>query len=383
MTDVLVVGAGFYGLTVAERLAEMRGLNVTVIDKRDHIGGNSHSYIDSDTGIEVHSYGSHIFHTSNERVIEYVQKFTSFNGYRHTVYSNHNGQVYSMPFNLATINQFFQSAMGPEEARSFIADLAAEVTGDPESSLDAKCVSMVGRPLYEAFVRSYTAKQWQTDPSELPASVIARLPVRYNYDNSYFSDTFQGIPAEGYFAWHERMADHSRIQVKLGVDYFDESQEHSRGRTVGNVPVIYTGALDRYFDYVEGELSWRTIDFETERLDIEDYQGTSVVNYPDPEIPYTRIHEFQHYHPEQKFDRGTVIMREYSRFAGAGDDPYYPINSTSDRERLNAYRELAKLETGVHFGGRLGTYQYLDMHMAIASALVASDTEIVDLLRKF
>ncbi|MBN9180354.1 MAG: UDP-galactopyranose mutase, partial [Microbacterium sp.] len=225
---------------------------------------------------------------------------------------------------------------------------------------------------YEAFIRDYTAKQWQTDPKDLPAEVISRLPVRYTYDNRYFNDTWEGLPVDGYTAWLERMADHPGIEVRLGTDFFDESQPLNKSASVGQVPIVYTGPVDRYFDYAEGELSWRTLDFEQEVLSIGDFQGTSVMNYADADVPYTRIHEFRHFHPERA-DRyptdQTVIMREFSRFASRKDEPYYPVNTPDDRAGLLAYRELAKGEDGVFFGGRLGTYQYLDMHMAIGAAL--------------
>lgn len=370
--DLLVVGAGLFGLTVAERAAEA-GLSVTVIDRRDHLGGNAWSSVDAQTGIEVHRYGSHIFHTSNERVWDYVRRFTSFTGYRHRVYSTHAGTVYPLPINLGTLNQFFGTAMGPEAARALVAEQAAEgLAGGPPTNLEDKAISLIGRPLYEAFIRDYTAKQWQTDPRELPASVIARLPVRYTYENRYFADTYEGLPTHGYGPWFEAMAAHPRIDVRLGTDFFDPSQPFSRAAVRGQVPVVYTGPVDRYFDEHAGPLGWRTLDLETEVLPVRDHQGTSVMNYADLDVPYTRVHEFRHYHPERE-DRHaqdrTVIMRERSRFALPGDEPYYPVATPQDRERLRAYRDLAEGEPDVHFGGRLGSYLYLDMHMAIASAL--------------
>ena len=365
MTDLVVVGSGFFGLTVAERAATELGLRVLVLERRAHIGGNAYSEPDQDTGIEVHVYGSHLFHTSNPRVWEYANHFTSFTGYRHHVYTNHGGQVFPMPINLGTINQFFGAAYSPDEARHLVTALADEVAAGAAHNLEEKAVSLIGRPLYEAFIRGYTAKQWQTDPTSLPAEIIARLPVRYTYDNRYFSDTYEGLPVDGYTAWLQRMADHPNIEVRLGSDFFDHKHD-----IVGQVPVVYTGPVDRYFDYVEGELGWRTLDFEREVVPTGDYQGTSVMNYADESVPYTRIHEFRHLHPERDYPAdASVIMREYSRFAATGDEPYYPINTPEDRARLLAYRDLARGETGVVFGGRLGSYRYLDMHMAIGSAL--------------
>lgn len=374
MTDLVVVGAGLYGLTVAERCASQHGMNVLVVDRRPHIGGNAYSSVDPDTGIEVHEYGAHLFHTSHEGVWEYVNRFTSFTDYVHRVYTTHRGEVFPMPINLGTINQFFRSALSPDAARALVAEQASELGGRAPQNLDEQGVSLVGRPLYDAFIRGYTAKQWQTDPRDLPASIISRLPVRYNYDNRYFNDTYEGLPTQGYTAWFERMVDHPRIEVRLGEDFLTPPGPVTKSATVGQVPVVFTGAVDRYFDDAVGALSWRTLDFERDVVSTGDFQGTAVMNYADTDVPFTRILEFRHFHPERDYptDR-SVIVREFSRFAGRDDEPYYPVNATTDRERLSAYRELARAERGVHFGGRLGTYQYLDMHMAIASALTNVD----------
>ena len=381
--DLLIVGSGLFGLTIAERAAVEHGAKVTIIDRRPHVGGNAYSEADEQTGIEVHKYGAHLFHTSNPRVWEYVNRFTEFTGYQHKVYTNHQGVVYPMPINLGTVNQFFRSAYTPDEARALIAEQAGEFAGKDPENLNDKGISLIGRPLYEAFIKNYTGKQWQTDPKDLPASIISRLPVRYTYNNRYFNDTYEGLPKDGYTAWLERMADHPNIEVQLDTDYFDTSQPLNKDATRGNIPVVYTGPVDRYFDYELGELGWRTIDLETEHLDVGDFQGTSVMNYADSEVPYTRIIEPRHFHPERDYypkDR-TVIQREYSRFAESGDEPYYPINSSADRERLLEYRKRAEVEPRTLFGGRLGTYQYLDMHMAIGSALSMADNKLTDLLR--
>jgi UDP-galactopyranose mutase len=366
--DLVIAGSGLFGLTVAERCARDLGLRVLVVERRDHIGGNAYSEIEPATGIEVHRYGAHLFHTSNERVWEYVNRFTAFTDYRHRVYSVFKGRVYPMPINLGTICAYFGRAMGPDEARRLIAEQAAEVA-DPRN-LEEKAISLIGRPLYEAFIRGYTAKQWQTDPRDLPPEIITRLPVRYTFDNRYFADRYEGLPRDGYASWLERMADHPRIEIRLGTDFFDLD-------AAGSVPVVYTGPLDRYFGHREGALGWRTLDFEPEVLATGDFQGTPVMNYADEDVPYTRIHEFRHFHPERESppDR-TVIVREYSRFAEPGDEPYYPIDTEADRVRLARYRELARAERGVLFGGRLGTYRYLDMHMAIASALTMYDNRL-------
>ncbi|MGZ4651788.1 UDP-galactopyranose mutase [Oryzihumus sp.] len=381
--DLVVVGSGLFGLTVAERAAE-RGLDVVVLDRREHVGGNAWSDIDPDTGIEVHRYGAHLFHTSNARVWDYVNRFTSFTSYQHRVWTVHGGEVFPLPINLGTVNQFFRANLGPAEAAALVAEQAAELTGEP-ANLEEKAISLIGRPLYEAFIRGYTAKQWQTDPRDLPAEVISRLPVRLTYDNRYFNDTWEGLPTDGYAAWLSRMADHPRVDVRLGVDFLEEGHELSRDAVRGQAPVVYTGPLDRYFGDVHGPLGWRTLDFEQEVLPVGDFQGAPVMNYADDDVDFTRILEFRHFHPERDYPSDkTVIVRERSRFAGAGDEPYYPVNTPEDRTRLLEYRELAQAERDDHqvvFGGRLGSYQYLDMHMAIASALRLADNDLDDLLQ--
>jgi UDP-galactopyranose mutase len=372
-TDLIVVGSGFFGLTIAERCASDLGLRVLVVERRPHIGGNAYSEPEPETGIEVHRYGAHLFHTSNEQVWEYANRFTAFTGYQHRVFSIYKGRVYPLPINLATICEYFGAAMSPGEARALIAEQAAEVKAGQATNLEQKAVSLIGRPLYEAFIRGYTFKQWQTDPVDLPPEIITRLPVRYTFNNRYFSDTFEGLPADGYTAWLERMAGHPNIEVRLDTDF-----SGLRADAAGSVPVVYTGALDAYFGYAAGDLGWRTLDFELEVLATGDFQGTPVMNYADADVPFTRIHEFRHFHPERDWyprDK-TVIMREFSRFAGRGDEPYYPINTAADRERLLAYREMAGREPGVLFGGRLGTYKYLDMHMAIGSALTMYENRL-------
>jgi UDP-galactopyranose mutase len=369
--DLLVVGSGFFGLTIAERAATQLGKRVLVVERRPHIGGNAYSEAEPQTGIEVHRYGAHLFHTSNKRVWDYARQFTEFTSYQHRVFAMHNGQAYQFPMGLGLVSQFFGKYFSPAEARQLIAEQAAEIDTEDAQNLEEKAISLIGRPLYEAFVKGYTAKQWQTDPKELPAANITRLPVRYTFDNRYFSDTYEGLPVHGYTAWLQNMAADDRIEVRLNTDWFDvRDQVRQESRSA---PVVYTGPLDRYFDYAEGRLGWRTLDFDVEVLPIGDFQGTPVMNYNDPDVPYTRIHEFRHFHPERDYPTDkTVIMREYSRFAADDDEPYYPINTEADRALLAAYRARAKFETAtskVLFGGRLGTYQYLDMHMAIASAL--------------
>ncbi len=373
--DLVIVGSGFFGLTIAERAASELGKRVLILERRSHIGGNAYSEAEPETGIEVHRYGAHLFHTSNERVWEYCNRFTAFTGYQHRVFAKVADQVYAFPMNLALINQFFGRSHTPAEARALIAEQAAEFDTKDAANLEEKGISLVGRPLYEAFVKGYTAKQWQTDPTKLDASIISRLPVRYTFDNRYFNDTYEGLPVDGYTAWLERMADHPNIEVRLDTDYFAV-----RDGIPAGTPTVYTGPLDAYFGNSEGPLSWRTLDFEQEVLDVADFQGAPVINYNDEDVPFTRILEFRHFHPERDY-RGdkTVIVREFSRFAEPGDEPYYPVNTPEDRAKLARYRELARKETAsanVLFGGRLGTYKYLDMHMAIGSALTMFENRI-------
>jgi UDP-galactopyranose mutase len=373
--QLVIVGAGLFGLTVAERVAAGLGRRVLILEQRDHIGGNAWSEREPTTGIEVHRYGAHLFHTSNQRVWEYVNRFTAFTGYQHRVFSVFKGRVYPMPINLGTICEYFGRHMSPSEASHLVRQQAAEVPLGAATNLEEKAISLIGRPLYEAFVRGYTAKQWQTDPRELSPDIISRLPVRFTFDNRYFADTYEGLPVDGYAAFLTRMADHPLVEIRTGVDFFDVRAD------LPPVPVVYTGPLDRYFEWVEGPLAWRTLDFEQEVLPVADFQGTPVMNYADEDIPWTRIHEFRHFHPEREHpsDR-TVIVREYSRSAEPQDEPYYPVNAAPDRERLERYRRRAETEPGVFFGGRLGTYKYLDMHMAIASALTLVDNKLAPLL---
>ncbi|QTH59668.1 UDP-galactopyranose mutase [Corynebacterium hindlerae] len=380
--DLIVVGSGLFGLTVAEQAASRLGKKVLVVEKRAHLGGNAYSEAEPETGIEIHKYGAHLFHTSNKRVWDYVNQFTSFTDYQHRVFAMHKGTAYQFPMGLGLINQFFGKYYSPTEARELIASQASEISVDEATNLEEKAIALIGRPLYEAFVRDYTAKQWQTDPKELPAGNITRLPVRYTFNNRYFNDTYEGLPVDGYAAWLEKMAESDLIEVRLNTDWF-EVRDSIRAESP-DAPVVYTGPLDRYFGYSEGKLGWRTLDFSIEVLEVGDFQGTPVMNYNDADVPFTRIHEFRHFHPERadKYPTDkTVIMKEYSRFAEGDDEPYYPINTPADREMLLKYRELAEAEEGVFFGGRLGTYQYLDMHMAIASALSMFDNKLEELLR--
>jgi len=372
-SDLVVVGAGLFGLTIAERAANLLGSKVVILEKRNHLGGNAYSYLDEETKIEIHKYGTHLFHTSNQRVWDYVNEFTRFNDYKHHVLTNHKNRVYSMPINLGTMCEFFERVLTPLQARKLINSLILKEGIEAPSNFEEKALSLLGRPLYEAFIKNYTHKQWDLDPTKLPSEIISRLPIRYNFNSRYFSDTYEGLPLDGYSAWFNKMVDNPLIKVALGIDFFQV-----RHLLRKNTPIVYTGPIDRYFDYSAGHLGWRTLDFTLEKLPIADFQGTSVMNYADLEFPFTRIHEFKHLHPERGHgEESTIIMREYSRVSRISDEPFYPINSENDRNKLLEYRKLMKNERDTIFGGRLGTYQYLDMHMAIASALQTFEKEVI------
>ncbi len=374
----VIAGSGFFGAVMAERIATVLGEPVLVIEKRDHFGGNSFSERDPATGIEYHRYGTHLFHTSQDDVWAWIGRFTAFNNYRHRVLTRHAGRMYTMPINLMTLNNFFGVDLKPSEAAAFIAERAAREGSANPQNFEEKAISLVGRELYDAFIRHYTAKQWETDPKLLPAATISRLPVRASYNDFYFNDIYEGLPVDGYHAIFERIFADPRIDVVCNCDYFDVAPTLRPDATI-----IYTGPIDRYFNYQLGTLGWRTLDFEIERPEVEDFQGASVVNYPDPDVRFTRIHEFRHLHPERRYtpDR-TLIMREYSRFAAREDEPYYPINTPADKSLYDGYAALAAREPNVIFGGRLGTYRYLDMHQAIGAALKAFDRELMPRIRQ-
>lgn len=362
--DYLIVGAGIFGSVLAERIANDLGAKVLVIDKRSHIGGNCYSQFDKETGIEIHQYGTHIFHTSSKVAWEYIGQFAEFNNYHHQVLTMHKNKVYQMPINLETINSFYNLNLKPYEANIFLKkEIEKEGIKFPQN-LEEKAISLIGRPLYEAFIKGYTIKQWQKDPKELPPDIIARLPVRYNYREDYFLDArWQGIPLEGYTKLFERLLESPNIHVELNCDYF----KHLNDFNINNL-IIYTGPIDRYFDYAFGRLEWRTVMFEKKIVDVEDYQGTSVMNYSDLDVKYTRIHEFRHLHPERKYSNlKSVIFYEAAGYDP--ENPFYPINTERNKKLFQKYKELAHHERGVIIGGRLGDYAYYDMDKAILAAL--------------
>lgn len=378
--DILIIGAGLFGLTMAERLVHERNKNVLIIDKRSHIGGNCYSEFDTETGIECHKYGAHLFHTSLENVWKYVNRFTTFTHYVHKVYTTHSDVVYPLPINLGTINQFFNAACTPNEAKALIRDQASSAPENPKN-LAEQGISLIGKPLFDAFIKNYTAKQWQTPAEELSPSIIKRLPVRYNYDNRYFNDTYEGLPTNGYAAWFQNMVDScgDKLTIRLNTDYFDD--EEAQALRKNGILTIYTGPIDQFYNYQFGELKWRSLSFEKAILNVDDFQGCPVMNYADLEPGYTRIHEFKHFHPERKNnpkyqntayaeDSGkTVIVREYSKNWHRDEEPYYPVNTAEDQKRLAKYQALAAADKNIIFGGRLGEYAYYDMDKTIAAAL--------------
>ena len=364
--SLIVVGSGFTGMTVAWDFAEKTNKKVLVIERRSHIGGNSYSYTDSKTGIEIHKYGSHLFHTSNDKVINFINKFTEFNNYKHTVKTIYEGKAYSFPINLLTLSEFFGNAYSPSEAKKLIDSKKIPIK-EPKN-FEEKALSELGEELYNAFFKGYTQKQWQVNPKLLPSEVFGRIPLRFTFRDGYFNDKFEGTPVDGYGKIFDLMSSHPNIRVITDQDFLSLNFKHN-----SNQVVLYTGPIDKYFDLKFGALTWRTLDFEWETLSIHDFQGAAVINYADISTPWTRIHEFKHLTPERKDIDSTIIAREYSRLAQKIDEPFYPVNTAIDKEILTKYRELASLEKNVIFGGRLGRYQYLDMHMAIASGLKLSD----------
>jgi UDP-galactopyranose mutase len=376
--DLVIVGSGFFGATIAERCASQLDMRVCVLECRQHIGGNAWSEIDKETGIEVHLYGSHLFHTSSEVVWRYVNLFSSFSNYRHRVIVRHKNRFFTMPMNLGTLSSLFGRFLSPSDARALIAEEVERSGITTPSNLEEKAISLVGYTMYDAFIKGYTAKQWQTDPRELPADIITRLPVRLTFNDFYFSDRFEGLPLLGYAGLFRNMLARPGIDIMTSTDYFS-----ARGSIPAGMPVVYTGPVDRFFDYRAGELAWRTLYFDRDVIQVGDYQGASVVNYPDQDVAFTRIHEFRHLHPERDYQQErTVIFREFSRFAGRADEPYYPINRPSDKACYETLRGWADAERNVVFGGRLGTYRYLDMHQAIGAALKVFENQITPHVRE-
>lgn len=355
--DYLIVGAGLFGAVCAHELNK-KGKKVLIVEKREHLGGNV--YTENNDGIQVHKYGAHIFHTNDKEIWDYVNSFSDFNRFTNSPLANYQGKLYNLPFNMNTFYQLWGTKT-PSEAAAKIAKQRKEMEGKEPENLEEQAISLVGRDIYEALIKGYTEKQWGRKANELPAFIIRRLPVRLTYDNNYFSDRYQGIPIGGYTKLVECMLD--GIEVRLGTDYlknreqFSELAEH----------IIYTGPIDEYFGYCYGKLEYRSLRFETERLDADNYQGNAVINYTEREIPFTRIIEHKHFDPVETSH--TVITREYPSEWKEGDEPYYPVNDERNMNLFKQYRQLSKTESNVVFGGRLAEYKYYDMHQVISSAL--------------
>ncbi|MDD6812698.1 MAG: UDP-galactopyranose mutase [Lachnospiraceae bacterium] len=368
--DYLIVGAGLFGAVFAHEMSQ-KGKKVLVIDKRNHIAGNI--YTESVSGIQVHKYGAHIFHTSNRKIWEYINQFADFNHYINSPIARYHEELYNLPFNMNTFSKMW-GVVTPAEAKAEIARQIEELQIGEPKNLEEQALSLAGRDVYEKLVKGYTEKQWGHDCKDLPAFIIKRLPLRFTYDNNYFNDPYQGIPIGGYTAIVEKLLE--GIERKLGVSYqeYIETSQTGEDRSFadkqGNTfeKVLYTGMIDEYFDYRLGHLEYRSLRFEQEELpECENYQGNAVVNYTDREIPYTRIIEHKHF--EFGKQPGTVITREYPAEWKPGDEPYYPVNNEENNALFEEYRKLAQAENKVLFGGRLGQYQYYDMDKVIAAAL--------------
>ena len=359
---ILLVGAGLSGAVIGRKLAEA-GHEISIIDGRNHIGGNCYTERDRDTGILLHVYGPHIFHTDDAEVWDYVNTFTPFKPYKNRVKTTSQGQVFSLPINLHTINQYYGKTMRPSEAREFIASIGNHSIKDPQT-FEEQALKFVGPDLYEAFFKGYTEKQWGCSPKALPASILKRLPVRFNYDDNYFFHRFQGMPEEGYTPMIKAILDHENITVSLKTWYQnDMAQAYDH--------VFWSGPIDGYFDYKLGRLGYRTLDFE-KFTDEGDYQGCAVMNYGDRDVPFTRITEHKHFAPWETHEN-TVCYREYSRACTLDDIPYYPIRMVKEKTMLAEYVKHAEASPGVTFVGRLGTYRYLDMDATIREALDTAD----------
>lgn len=361
MKKILVIGAGFSGAVIARELAEA-GYQVEVVDARQHVAGNCHTERDAATDIMVHVYGPHIFHTDNEEVWRYVQRFDRFIPYVNRVKTVVKDRVYSLPINLHTINQFFEVALRPEEAKKLIESKADQTITEPQN-FEEQALKFVGPELYEAFFKGYTIKQWGIDPRKLPASILKRLPLRFNYDDNYFNHRFQGIPEHGYTYVIQKILAHPSISVSLGLKL--TRAEVMQRNDIEHV--FYSGPIDAWFDHVQGRLGYRTLDFERGETQ-GDYQGAAVINYGDVDVPYTRISEHKHFAPWESHEK-TVYFKEYSRVCGENDIPYYPIRLVQEMDMLHVYEQLAASEKRVTFVGRLGTYRYLDMDVTISEAL--------------
>ena len=362
--DYLVVGAGLYGAVFAYE-AKKKGKTCLVIDKRDHIAGNI--YCENVSGINVHKYGAHIFHTSDKKIWEYVNQFAEFNNYINSPVARYKNELYNLPFNMNTFSKMWNIAT-PQEAKDIIASQIADLNITEPKNLEEQALSLVGKDVYEKLIKGYTEKQWGRDCKDLPSFIIKRLPLRFIYDNNYFNDRYQGIPIGGYTKIVEKMLD--GIEVRLNTNYLDNREEFDAMAD----KIVYTGMIDQFYDYKLGVLEYCSVRFETEELPMENYQGNAVVNYTEREEPYTRIIEHKHF--EFGKQPTTIISREYSSEWKKGDEPYYPVNNDKNNALYQQYKELADKEHKVIFGGRLGGYKYYDMDKVIAAALEMCEKEL-------
>jgi UDP-galactopyranose mutase len=368
-TDFLIIGSGFYGCVLAERIATVLKKNVLIIEKRNHIGGNAYSEIDKKTGIEYHKYGTHIFHTSITKVKDYLQNFTKFNNYRHQVLSQYKNKIYQMPINLETINYYFKKNFNPEDARKYIKESTKKYINKNPQNFEEKALMQIGSKLYEAFVKNYTIKQWGKNPKLLPSSIFNRLPLRFNYNEDYYKNSIcQGIPEDGYTSIFNRLIESNKIKIE-----FNSTFSLKRNYKVKYL-TIYTGALDKLFDYKFGHLEWRSLNFVKKIYNFKDYQGTSVINFPELKFKYTRKHEPKHLHPERNYtNKKTLVIEEYPTINNL--EPYYPVNDYKNKIIHKKYKNLLKLNEQLNIisGGRLADYAYYDMDMAISAALTKFD----------
>jgi UDP-galactopyranose mutase len=362
-TDFLIVGSGFYGCVLAERISNLMNKKVIILEKRDHIGGNCFSEYDQETGIEYHKYGTHIFHTSINNVWDYLKNFTYLNDYRHQVLTKYKKKIYQLPINLETINSFFNKNFTPAEAKNFILLQTKKFQSKDKNNFEIKAKSQIGEKLYNAFIKNYTYKQWGTDPKNLPASIFNRLPLRFDYNESYFKNTIiQGIPKDGYTKIFNRLTENKNIEIIYNYNYQYQNEHEVKYLT------IYTGPLDKLLKNKYGQLNWRSLKFKKEIVNYNDFQGTSVINFPELKYNYTRIHEPRHLHIERDYGKKTLIIKEFPTINN--EEPYYPINDTVNRARHKKYKNfLIKNDKKLIFGGRLADYAYYDMDMTISAAL--------------
>jgi UDP-galactopyranose mutase len=356
----LVIGAGFSGAVIAEQLSRRENVKVVVIDERNHIGGNCYTERDIETGVMEHKYGPHIFNTDNQEVWDYISQFCKMVPYVNRVKAVYKGAVYSLPINLHTINQFFKKTFSPEEAKLFIANLGDQSIIEP-ANFEEQAMKMIGKDLYQAFFYAYTKKQWGCEPTDLPASILKRLPVRFNYNDNYYANPLQGIPKDGYTAIFGKMLEHPQIELRLNTKYNNifsvEEYDH----------IFYTGPVDAFFNYKYGRLSYRTVFFEKGYAE-GDYQGNAVINYSDESVPYTRVHEHKHFTPWESHEK-TIFFKEFSKETEEDDIPFYPKRLPEDLKKLESYEAEVKTLNGFTFLGRLATYRYMDMHHVIGEAL--------------